>query len=185
MAMKLDDAEQAMLAGDQGPARQWAIEQQIAVGNFFDARDLVPVHQVHIMADTESLGDSGVEFLEKFAGLSWNERRCLVPTVTDPRGIDLESYKILNQEEAFAGADIIYCKNWSSFSDYGARPEVEKNWTIDKAKMALTNNGKFMHCMPIRRNVIATDEVIDNSIIYQQAANRVCSAQAVLKQMLS
>ena len=90
-----------------------------------------------------------------------------------------------DQEEAFSGADIIYCKSWSSFSDYGARPEVEKNWTIDKAKMELTNNGKFMHCMPIRRNVIATDEVIDNSIIYQQAANRVWSAQAVLKQMLS
>ena len=86
--MKLDDSEQAMLAGEQGPARQWAIEQQIAVGNFFDARDMVPVHQVHIMADTESLGDSGVEFLEKFAGLCWKERHCLVPTVTDPRGID-------------------------------------------------------------------------------------------------
>lgn len=100
--MRLDDLEQAMLAGDRGPARQWAIEQQIAVGSFFDARDMVPIHQVHIMADTESLGDSGVAFLEKIAALPWEERCCLVPTVTDPRGIDLESYKALNQEEAFA-----------------------------------------------------------------------------------
>ncbi len=100
--MKLNDEERAMQAGAMGPARQWAIEQQIAVGDFFDAEDFVEINQVHIMADTESLGDSGVEFLEGFAALPWEERRCLVPTVTDPRGIDLESYKALNQEEAFA-----------------------------------------------------------------------------------
>jgi len=100
--MKLTDIERAMQAGEMGPARQWAIEQQIAVGEFFDADDLVEINQVHMMADTESLGDSGVEFLEQFATLPWEERRCLVPTVTDPRGIDLESYKSLNQEEFFA-----------------------------------------------------------------------------------
>jgi predicted aconitase len=100
--MKLNEQERAMQAGEMGPARQWAIEQQIAVGNFFDAEDLVEVNQVHMMADTESLGESGVEFLEKFAALPWEERRCLIPTVTDPRGIDLESYKSLNQEEVFA-----------------------------------------------------------------------------------
>ena len=103
--MRLNDLEQAMLAGDRGPARQWAIEQQIAVGSFFDAGDMVPIHQVHIMADTESLGDSGVAFLEEFAALPWAERRCLVPTLTDPRGIDLASYKSLNQEEAFAARE--------------------------------------------------------------------------------
>ena len=123
--------------------------------------------------------------------LEWVSKTNADITIAHPKGYELSpSYtkdtRVMNdQEEAFSGADIIYCKNWSSFSDYGARPEVEKNWTIDKAKMELTNNGKFMHCMPIRRNVIATDEVIDNSIIYQQAANRVWSAQAVLKQMLS
>ena len=100
--MKLNDIERAMQAGERGPARQWAIGQQIAVGEFFDADDLVEINQVHMMADTESLGESGVEFLEGFAALPWEERRCLVPTVTDPRGIDLESYKSLNQEEVFA-----------------------------------------------------------------------------------
>lgn len=100
--MKLTDLERAMQAGEMGPARQWAIEQQIAVGEFFDAEDLVEIGQVHMMADTESLGPSGVEFLEQFAALPWEQRRCLVPTVTDPRGIDLESYKVLNQEEVFA-----------------------------------------------------------------------------------
>ncbi len=100
--MKLNEIERAMRAGEMGPARQWAIEQQIAVGEFFDADDLVEINQVHMMADTESLGESGVEFLEGFAALPWEQRRCLVPTVTDPRGIDLESYKSLNQEELFA-----------------------------------------------------------------------------------
>ena len=123
--------------------------------------------------------------------LEWVSKTNADITIAHPKGYELsptytKDIEVINdQEEAFSGADIIYCKNWSSFSDYGARPEVEKDWTIDSSKMALTNNGKFMHCMPIRRNVIATDEVIDSSIIYQLAANRVWSAQAVLKQMLS
>lgn len=103
--MKLNDVERAMQAGEMGRARQWAIEQLVAVGEFFDAEDLVEIAQVHMMADTESLGDSGVEFLERLAVLPWEERRCLVPTVTDPRGIDLESYKALNQDERFAARE--------------------------------------------------------------------------------
>ena len=67
--MRLTDEEQAMLAGEQGPARQWAIRHQIAVGEFFDAPDFVPVGQAHIMADTESLGEAGVAWLEGLAAL--------------------------------------------------------------------------------------------------------------------
>ena len=100
--MRLDDSEEAMRAGRMGSARRAAIEQQIQVGTTFDAEDFVEVSQVHLMADTESLGESGVEYLEAIAALPEEERRVRVPTVTDPRGIDLCAYRSLNQEERFA-----------------------------------------------------------------------------------
>src|SRR5918996_4665791 len=77
-----------MLTGELGEPRRWAIEQQIAVGKFFDAEDFVEVSQVHICADTEALGPSGVTFLEQIAGAPDEQRRALVPTITDPRGAD-------------------------------------------------------------------------------------------------
>lgn len=91
-----------------------------------------------------------------------------------------------DQKKAFEGADFIYAKNWSSFSDYGKILSKDMSWTVDKAKMDLTNNAKFMHCLPVRRNMIVTDEVIDspNSIVIPEAANRVVSAQVVIKRML-
>jgi predicted aconitase len=98
--MKLDDEERAMRAGAFGEPRRWAIEHQIAVGEFFDAEDLVPVSQAHIMADTESLGEAGVGFLEGFAAASASERRVRVPTLTDPRGLDIKVYQRLGQSEA-------------------------------------------------------------------------------------
>jgi predicted aconitase len=100
--MRLTDEEQAMLAGAQGPARQWAIKHQIAVGEFFDAPDFVPVGQAHIMADTESLGESGVVWLEELAKLPAEQRRVRIPTITDPRGLDFDSYKRLKQTDAMA-----------------------------------------------------------------------------------
>lgn len=100
--MRLDDTERAMRAGELGAARRAAIEQQIQVGMTFDAEDFVEVSQVHLMADTESLGESGVAYLEDIAALPDDERRVRVPTVTDPRGIDLCAYRKLNQEERFA-----------------------------------------------------------------------------------
>ncbi len=100
--MRLNDTEQAMRAGDMGPARRAAIEQQIQVGMTFDAEDFVQVSQVHLMADGESLGESGVAYLESIAALAEDERRVQVPTVTDPRGIDLCAYGKLNQEERLA-----------------------------------------------------------------------------------
>src|SRR5437762_10627473 len=98
--MRLTDEEKAMLAGESGEPRRWAIAHQIAVGEFFDAADLVPVKQAHIMADTESLGDAGVRFLEGFAAAPEAERRVRVPTLTDPRGLDPQVYKRLGQSEA-------------------------------------------------------------------------------------
>ena len=94
-----------MRAGELGPARRAAIEQQIQVGDTFDAEDFVEVSQVHLMADTESLGESGVEYVESIAALPEEERRVRVPTVTDPRGIDLCAYRKLNQEERFAALE--------------------------------------------------------------------------------
>src|SRR5205807_9093662 len=96
-AMRLTDEEAAMRAGAFGEPRLWAIEHQIAVGEFFDAADLVPVSQAHIMADTESLGEAGVLFLEDLAEAPEAERRGRVPALTDPRGPDVETYQPLGQ----------------------------------------------------------------------------------------
>ena len=97
--MRLCDEERAMLAGEFGEPRRWAIAHQIAVGEFFDAADLVPVAQAHIMADTESLGEAGIRFLEGLAGAAEGERRVRIPTLTDPRGLDVRVYKRLGQSE--------------------------------------------------------------------------------------
>ncbi len=98
--MRLSDEEQAMRAGAFGEPRRWAILHQIAVGEFFDAADLVPVSQAHIMADTELLGVAGVAFLESLAAAPEPERRVRIPTLTDPRGLDVQVYKRLGQSDA-------------------------------------------------------------------------------------
>jgi predicted aconitase len=97
--MRLTDEERAMLAGELGEPRRWAIAHQIAIGEFFDAADFVPVSQAHIMADTESLGEAGIRFLEGLAAAPENERRVRVPTITDPRGIDFKVYRQLGQSD--------------------------------------------------------------------------------------
>jgi predicted aconitase len=103
--MKRDEETQAMLAGAFGPVRQWAAKHQVAVGEFFDAEDLVAVGQAHIMADTEATGESGVAFLETLAAAAPKERRVCIPTITDPRGLDFNAYKRLKQTEAMAGLE--------------------------------------------------------------------------------
>lgn len=103
--LKLDEHEQAMLAGVEGETRQWAMRQLIQVGRFFDARDLVKVSQVHLMADTEALGDEGVQFLEAIAVRPDSERRVRVPTVTDPRGADFSCYRRIRQDERFVALE--------------------------------------------------------------------------------
>jgi hypothetical protein len=86
--MRLTDEEEAMRAGDRVPALQWAIDHQIRVGRYLGAEDFVPVAQAHIMADTESLGVAGVEWLERLGRLPTEQRRVCIPTITDPRGTD-------------------------------------------------------------------------------------------------
>ncbi len=99
--MKLNELEQAMLAGEQGEPRRFAMQHLEAVGRFFDAEDLVEISHAHLMADTEALGEAGVAFLEKMASYPAKERRVRVPTLTDPRGADFKAYKRIRQAEAF------------------------------------------------------------------------------------
>jgi N-succinyl-L-ornithine transcarbamylase len=113
-------------------------------------------------------------------------------TIANPEGYDLhpdfvgKAQVTHNQAEAFKNADFIYAKNWSSYTDYGKILSKDPDWMVDSRKMALTNNAKFMHCLPVRRNLIVSDEVIDsaNSVVIQQAGNRLWATQAVLKMML-
>ena len=100
--MKLTAEENAMLAGELGAARKWALEHQLQVGRMFDAEDLVEVSQAHMMADPESIGEAGVVFIENFASLPQQEREVMVPMITDPRGVDLSYYRPLGQTEEMA-----------------------------------------------------------------------------------
>ncbi|MEN8138518.1 MAG: N-acetylornithine carbamoyltransferase [Bacteroidota bacterium] len=112
--------------------------------------------------------------------------------ITHPKGYELDPSKTegveieYDQDKAFEGADFIYAKNWSSYENYGKAGEVDYSWMIDEAKMINTNNGKFMHCLPVRRNVVVADDVMDGerNITIQEANNRTYSAQVVLKKIL-
>ena len=115
--------------------------------------------------------------------------------ITHPEGYELDPMftgraKIeYDQRKAFEGADFIYAKNWSAYTgdNYGKILCTDRDWTVDAEKMALTNNAFFMHCLPVRRNMIVTDEVIESpqSLVIPEAANRVVSAQTILKAILS
>ncbi|MDD9725390.1 aconitase X catalytic domain-containing protein [Roseovarius sp. SK2] len=100
--MRLTDEEQAMLAGEMGKAQQWAIDHQIKVGGMFDAKDLVPVSQAHMMGDPEAVGEAGADFLE---GLARDGAKAKIPTITDPRGVDLSYYEPMGQTEEMASLE--------------------------------------------------------------------------------
>ena len=112
--------------------------------------------------------------------------------ISNPIGYDLnpEITKGINiihdQKEAFINADFIYAKNWSSYENYGKVLINDSSWKIDRNKMSLTNNAKFMHCLPVRRNVVVDDNVIDseNSLVIRQAENRIYSALIILKKLI-
>lgn len=117
--------------------------------------------------------------------------------ITHPEGYDLDPRFVgharveYNQMKAFDGADFIYAKNWSCPGvtrpdDYGKIICDDRSWTVDAAHMAVTNNGKFMHCLPVRRGLIVTDDVIEApcSLVIPEAANREISCSVVIKRML-
>ena len=117
--------------------------------------------------------------------------------ITHPEGYELDPKFVGNarveydQKKAFEGADFIYAKNWSNpgvtnLADYGKITSKDMSWTVDTEHMSWTNNGKFMHCLPVRRNLIVTDDVIEspNSLVIPEAANREISCSVVIKRML-
>lgn len=113
--------------------------------------------------------------------------------ITHPEGYDLsgeftkDAMITYNQEDALAGADFVYVKNWSTYYDYGKIYTHDPAWQLKNKTWAITNNAKVMHCLPVRRNVELSDEILDGpmSIITQQAGNRVWAAQAVLSTLLT
>lgn len=124
--------------------------------------------------------------------VEWMRQTDYELVVTHPEGYELAPEFMgdlqveYNQNKAFEGADFIYAKNWSSYGQYGKILSKDMNWTVTMEKMKLTNDAKFMHCLPVRRNMIVSDEVLDSdcSIVVKEAENRVYSAQAVLKMIL-
>jgi N-succinyl-L-ornithine transcarbamylase len=112
--------------------------------------------------------------------------------ITQPEGYELNSEItgdvpcVYDQNEALEGADFVYAKNWCSYSQYGKILRTDKEWMLTPEKMKLTKQAKFMHCLPIRRNIVASDGVLNspNTLVIQQANNRTFAAQVVLKTIL-
>ena len=114
--------------------------------------------------------------------------------ITHPKGYELDPAFVGNarveydQMKAFEGADFIYAKNWAAYTgdNYGKVISTDRSWTVSDRQMAVTNNAHFMHCLPVRRNMIVTDDVIESprSLVIPEAANREISATVVLKRML-
>ena len=166
-------------------------------------------HPLQALADAITLEENKVSYKPKVV-LSWAPHPKALPhavansfiemmqlqdanfVITHPEGYELnpkiisESKVEYDQNKAFENADFVYVKNWSSYKNYGKVIPQKKDWMITSEKMELTNNGKFMHCLPVRRNVVVEDEVIDseNSLVIEQANNRTYSAQIVLKKII-
>ena len=114
--------------------------------------------------------------------------------ITHPEGYELDPKFVgrarveYDQDKALEGADFVYAKNWAAYAgdNYGKVINRDRSWTVTKEKMALTNDAFFMHCLPVRRNMIVSDDVIESpkSLVIPEAANRVVSAQTVLKEIL-
>ncbi len=112
--------------------------------------------------------------------------------ITHPEGYELDPKYVgraeveYDQDKALKGADFVYVKNWSSYFDYGKTLTQDSSWMITPEKMALTKNGKLMHCLPVRRNLVVSEEVLDSkqSVVVHQAGNRLWAAQAIIKELL-
>lgn len=122
----------------------------------------------------------------------WMSKADVEFMITHPENYELKDeytrgVKIIyNQDEALKNADFVYVKNWSSYKEYGKILCEDKNWMLTNEKLKITNNAKVMHCLPVRRNVELSDEILDgkNSLVLKQAENRVYAAQVVLKTIL-
>jgi len=138
----------------------------------------------HIKAIPQCVSNSFSEWMN-----AWGEADFVI---THPKGYELSlAYTngatiTNNQDEALKDADFVYVKNWSSYNDYGKVLSMDQHWMLTNQKMEVTNNAKVMHCLPVRRNVELSDEILDgaNSLVTQEASNRVWAAQAVLSEIL-
>ena len=138
----------------------------------------------HIKSIPQCVANSFSEWVN-----AWGEADFVI---THPEGYELaEAYTkgatiTHHQEEALKDADFVYVKNWSSYQDYGKVLCTDANWMLNNAKLAVSNNAKVMHCLPVRRNVELSDEILDgpNSLVTKEASNRVWAAQAVLSEIL-
>ena len=134
----------------------------------------------HVKALPHAVANSFVQAMQKME---------VELVITHPEGYHLnpeiigKTTVIHNQEEALKDADLVYVKNWSSYTDYGKILNQDKNWMMTKSKLG---NAKFMHCLPVRRNVVVEDAVLDSdsSLVIEQANNRTYAAQVVLKKIL-
>jgi len=139
----------------------------------------------HVKALPQCVANSFAQWVN-----AWGEAEFVI---THPEGYELstdytEGATIThNQDEALKDADFIYVKNWSSYADYGKIYNTDSAWMLTQKKLKLTNSAKVMHCLPVRRNVELSDEVLDspNSIVTQEAGNRVWAAQAVLSEIIA
>ncbi|MCK0132350.1 N-acetylornithine carbamoyltransferase [Flavobacteriaceae bacterium F08102] len=137
----------------------------------------------HPKALPQAVANSFVEMMQKMD---------VELVITHPKGYELspdivkESRVEYDQDKAFEQADFVYAKNWSAFESYGKVLSVDRNWTVTAAKMEKTNSAKFMHCLPVRRNVVVEDAVLDSdySVVIDQANNRTYAAQVVLSKIL-
>lgn len=138
----------------------------------------------HIKALPQAVPNSFAEWIN-----AWGESDFVI---THPHGYELDKKFSGNatleydQNKALSGADYVYVKNWSSYNDYGKILNTDPSWMVTNKKIALTKNAKVMHCLPVRRNLVIADEVLDgsNSIVIQQAGNRVWAAQSALSELL-
>lgn len=138
----------------------------------------------HVKALPQCVANSFAQWVNYWGGADF--------VITHPEDYDLSKQftkgaTITNdQDEALEGADIVYVKNWSTFDDYGKMYNNDPRWMLTQEKIRKTNNAKVMHCLPVRRNVELSDEILDstNSVVTQQAGNRIWAAQAVLSEIL-
>ena len=166
-------------------------------------------HPLQALADAVTLKEHGLKKRPKIV-LTWAPHPKALPhavgnsftrmvqkldaefVIAQPKGYELNpeitknTPLIYDQDEALEGADFVYAKNWCSYEDYGKILRTDDQWMLTAEKMKLTNQAKFMHCLPIRRNIVVSDNVLDHSssLVIQQANNRTYAAQWVLKQLL-
>ena len=138
----------------------------------------------HVKALPQCVANSFAQWVNYWGGADF--------VITHPEDYELSKQFTMgatvthDQDEALDGADIVYVKNWSCFEDYGKMYVNDPRWMLTQEKIRKTNNAKVMHCLPVRRNVELSDEILDsnNSVVTQQAGNRIWAAQAVLSEIL-